>query len=55
MARAARRSRAAGVICNSWLSFRSLDVEQIGYVYEGLLEATGAQAGETMLGLKGDK
>ena len=37
------------------LSFRSLDVEQIGYVYEGLLEATGAQAGETMLGLKGDK
>lgn len=37
------------------LSFRSLDVEQIGYVYEGLLETTGAQAEETLLGLKGDK
>lgn len=37
------------------LSFRSLDVEQIGYVYEGLLEATGARATETLLGLKGDK
>ena len=37
------------------LSFRSLDVEQIGYIYEGLLEFTGARAGEVMLGLKGDK
>lgn len=37
------------------LSFRSLDVEQIGYVYEGLLESTGARATETLLGLKGDK
>ena len=37
------------------LSFRSLDVEQIGYVYEGLLESTGARAEETLLGLKGDK
>ena len=37
------------------LSFRSLDVEQIGYIYEGLLEFTGARATEIMLGLKGDK
>lgn len=37
------------------LSFRSLDVEQIGYIYEGLLEFTGARADETLLGLKGDK
>ena len=37
------------------LSFRSLDVEQIGYIYEGLLEFTGARAEKTLLGLKGDK
>lgn len=37
------------------LSFRSLDVEQIGYIYEGLLEFTGARAETTLLGLKGDK
>ena len=37
------------------LSFRSLDVEQIGYIYEGLLEFTGAQANEILFGLKGDK
>ncbi len=37
------------------LSFRSLDVEQIGYIYEGLLEFTGARADTILLGLKGDK
>ena len=37
------------------LSFRSLDVEQIGYVYEGLLEATAKKADDLLLGLKGDK
>ena len=37
------------------LSFRSLDVEQIGYIYEGLLEFTGARADELLLGVKGDK
>ena len=37
------------------LSFRSLDVEQIGYIYEGLLEFTGARADQVLLGLKGDK
>ena len=37
------------------LSFRSLDVEQIGYIYEGLLEFTAKKASETLIGLKGDK
>ena len=37
------------------LSFRSLDVEQIGYIYEGLIEFTGDKADEILLGLKGDK
>ena len=37
------------------LSFRSLDVEQIGYIYEGLLEFTVKKASETLIGLKGDK
>ena len=37
------------------LSFRSLDVEQIGYIYEGLLEFTGARTDELLLGVKGDK
>ena len=37
------------------LSFRSLDVEQIGYIYEGLLESTAARAEEILLGLKGGK
>ncbi|WP_018639944.1 Eco57I restriction-modification methylase domain-containing protein [Parafrankia elaeagni] len=37
------------------LSFRSLDVEQIGYVYEGLLsyDAQRAPAGEVVVGLVG--
>lgn len=33
------------------LSYRSLDVEQIGYVYEGLLERTASRAGEVTLDL----
>lgn len=33
------------------LTFRALDVEQIGYVYEGLLELEVRTAQETMLGL----
>ena len=37
------------------LSFRSLDVEQIGYIYEGLLEFTAKKAPGILLGLKGDK
>jgi hypothetical protein len=34
------------------LTFRALDVEQIGYVYEGLLSFEGRRATETVLGLK---
>ncbi|MEV5486969.1 DNA methyltransferase [Streptomyces bobili] len=35
------------------LSFRALDVEQIGYVYEGLLSYDGERAVATMVGLIG--
>ncbi|AVH55376.1 MULTISPECIES: Eco57I restriction-modification methylase domain-containing protein [Streptomyces] len=35
------------------LSFRALDVEQIGYVYEGLLSYDGRRATEHMVGLIG--
>ncbi|SNR25243.1 Eco57I restriction-modification methylase domain-containing protein [Actinomadura mexicana] len=35
------------------LSFRALDVEQIGYVYEGLLSFEGFYAAETVVGLIG--
>jgi hypothetical protein len=35
------------------LSFRGLDVEQIGHVYEGLLDHTARRAATTMLGLLG--
>lgn len=37
------------------LSFRSLDVEQIGHVYEGLLDHTAVRANETILGLVGSR
>lgn len=35
------------------LSFRDIDVEQIGYIYEGLLGYTCERAEETILGLRG--
>ncbi|MDX5457480.1 Eco57I restriction-modification methylase domain-containing protein [Micromonospora tulbaghiae] len=35
------------------LSYRSLDVEQIGYVYEGLLDHSGVRAEEWVLALRG--
>lgn len=35
------------------LSFRGLDVEQIGHVYEGLLDRTAARADQPLLGLIG--
>jgi hypothetical protein len=35
------------------LSFRTLDVEQIGYVYEGLLSYEGYRADQVMVGLVG--
>src|ERR1019366_6813403 len=37
------------------LSFRSLDIEQIGHVYEGLLDHTAKRATEPVLGLAGSK
>jgi hypothetical protein len=37
------------------LSFRALDIEQIGHVYEGLLDHTAWRAGEPVLGLAGTK
>ena len=37
------------------LSFRALDIEQIGRVYEGLLDHTAKRATEPVLGLKGGK
>lgn len=35
------------------LAYRTLDVEQIGYVYEGLLDHTALKAAEPTLGLRG--
>jgi hypothetical protein len=35
------------------ISFRALGVEQIGHVYEGLLDHTGVRANEPVLGVKG--
>jgi hypothetical protein len=37
------------------LSFRSLDIEQIGHVYEGLLDHTANRATEPVLGLQGTR
>jgi hypothetical protein len=37
------------------LSFRALDIEQIGHVYEGLLDHTARRASEPYLGLAGKK
>lgn len=37
------------------LSFRALSVEQIGHVYEGLLDHTGCRADENMIGLDVNK
>ncbi|MEN9935518.1 MAG: hypothetical protein RLZZ387_2097 [Chloroflexota bacterium] len=37
------------------LSFRALDIEQIGHVYEGLLDHTAVRAKEPVLGLAGTR
>ncbi len=37
------------------LSFRALDIEQIGHVYEGLLDHTAKRAPEPVVGLNGGK
>lgn len=37
------------------ISFRALDIEQIGHVYEGLLDHTANRAGEPYIGLAGTR
>lgn len=37
------------------LSFRGLDIEQIGHVYEGLLDHTAVRSTEVVLGLRGTR
>lgn len=44
-----------GSIESRRLSFRTLDVEQIGHVYEGLLDHTAVRADSPVLGLSGTK
>ncbi|KAB8145737.1 restriction endonuclease [Chloroflexia bacterium SDU3-3] len=48
-----RTSRDGGVAEAQRLSFRSLDIEQIGHVYEGLLDHTAVRATDVVLGLIG--
>jgi hypothetical protein len=44
--------KGAGAECRR-LSFRALDIEQIGHVYEGLLDHTARRAASVVLGLDG--
>ncbi|MEQ1861836.1 MAG: restriction endonuclease, partial [Chthoniobacteraceae bacterium] len=44
-----------GDIAARRLSFRGLDIEQIGHVYEGLLDHTARRAGQVILGLAASK
>ncbi|MET9513811.1 DNA methyltransferase [Streptomyces sp. NPDC002994] len=48
-----RTTRAGKVTSTERLSYKGLDVEQIGHVYEGLLEHSAIRLDETRLGLKG--
>jgi len=45
----------SGGIETQRISFRSLDIEQIGHVYEGLLDHTAKRATEPVLGLAGTR
>lgn len=45
--------REKGVTESRKISYRALDVEQIGYVYEGLLDHTATRATDTTLGFTG--
>ena len=45
--------RIGGIVEPRRLSFRGLDIEQIGHVYEGLLDHTARRAEATILGLIG--
>lgn len=49
------RVGAGGTAETRRISFRALGVEQIGHVYEGLLDHTGVRATETVLGIKGTR
>lgn len=45
--------KAGGITTVRALSFRALDVEQIGHVYEGLLDHQAVRADEVVIGLTG--
>ncbi|AGW92093.1 hypothetical protein N234_18830 [Ralstonia pickettii DTP0602] len=48
------RTKAGGGVAETRrVSFRALGVEQIGHVYEGLLDHTGVRATEVVLGIRG--
>lgn len=49
------RFRQSGVTEARTLSYRSLSVEQIGHVYEGLLDHSAVRAADVVLGLVGAK
>ena len=49
------KSSAEGMAETRRISFRALGVEQIGHVYEGLLDHTGVLAAEPVLGIKGPR
>jgi hypothetical protein len=47
--------KIAGSVEPRKISFRALDIEQIGHVYEGLLDHTAVRANSPVLGLMGTK
>jgi hypothetical protein len=49
------RTKVGNTIEARKLSFRALDIEQIGHVYEGLLDHTAKRASEPVLGLAGTR
>lgn len=49
------RSKTGGVAETRRVSFRALGVEQIGHVYEGLLDHTAVLANEPVIGIKGTR
>jgi hypothetical protein len=49
------RLGTGGIVETRRVSFRALGVEQIGHVYEGLLDHTAARASGPVLGIKGTR
>lgn len=49
------RTKTGNVTETRRVSFRALGVEQIGHVYEGLLDHTAVQANEVVLGIRGTR